>query len=76
MHPTSYFDCCFGSTYRSAAGSSPVSPSMPPSDDPVAGWQKMDFDGRSVWVNPAPATDFQQTSKARSPEPIATLETT
>jgi preprotein translocase subunit SecD len=25
------------------------------SDDPVAGWQKMDIDGRSVWVNPAPA---------------------
>ena len=25
------------------------------SDDPVAGWQKMDIDGRWVWVNPVPA---------------------
>jgi hypothetical protein len=30
------------------------------SGDPVAGWQKMDIDGRSVWVNPAPATDFSR----------------
>ena len=24
-------------------------------DDPVPGWQKMDIDGRSVWVSPTPA---------------------
>jgi preprotein translocase subunit SecD len=24
-------------------------------EDPVPGWQKMDIDGRSVWVNPTPA---------------------
>jgi preprotein translocase subunit SecD len=25
------------------------------SDDAVAGWRKMDIDGRAVWVNPVPA---------------------
>src|SRR5213594_2886345 len=25
------------------------------SDDAVPGWQKMEIEGRSVWVNPAPA---------------------
>jgi preprotein translocase subunit SecD len=24
-------------------------------EDPVPGWQKMDIDGRSMWVNPTPA---------------------
>src|SRR5438046_1803549 len=41
------------------------------SAEPVAGWQKMDADDKSVWVNPTPAltsADLERAIPDRSPE--------